>query len=108
MPHYADGMIRCSMCTFKIDEDRFHAIQAHRSHPERATVKIKWQNIRDDKCPMCGDSIRPTLLGHLALLRCVSSDCTFKIREERLNEILADPQHPANTFYNLNKNTNEN
>lgn len=98
-----DDVVRCTVCTFSIEEKRFSAIKAHRSNPERATVKLKWQNIREDKCPMCGDSIRPTLLGHLAILRCSSSVCTFIIRESTLEEILANENHPVNTFYKQHK-----
>lgn len=93
------AVIVCTACTFNIEEGRFEAIRAHRSNPERATIRLRWQNIREDRCPMCGERIRPTFIGQLALMRCSSAQCTFKIREDRLEQILTDEHHPANTFY---------
>lgn len=92
--------VQCTRCTFRITIDRFKSIAAHRAHPERAVTKMKWQYLIDDRCPVCASNLMPNVEGRYAFMKCISSECTFRIREDKISEIKNDPAHPANVFYN--------
>lgn len=95
-----DIEIRCSECLFHIDEKRFNSIVEHRGFPRRDNItRMKWQNIKDDRCPVCSRDLYPSSDGRLNYLKCSNGDCTFRIKESYLQEIIADPTHPANRFY---------
>lgn len=91
--------IQCTQCRFKIEYERYKAILTHRSSPEATIVKMRWQNLKESKCPMCSNQLIDAY-GKYRVLKCISSECTFKIREDRMSEIINDQTHPANRFYN--------
>lgn len=93
---------KCMKCTFIIDSDRKEQIQKHRAHPGGNTVKIKWQNLRDERCPICGGNLNYGI-GPFEILACMKDGCTFKIRYDRLAEILNDAEHSCNKFYDREK-----
>ena len=92
--------IRCTSCTFVIASTRCKEITIHRSYPEKTIIKMRWQNIKDDHCPVCGSNLYQNMEGKFDILKCVQATCTFKIRTDKLEEILADEMHPANVYHN--------
>lgn len=94
------GIIRCSQCRFIIDKTRFIQISEHRSYPQREIIPMKWQNLKEDRCPICSSNLYPSTDGNLEFLLCSGKKkCVFKISIAHLDRILADPNHPANLFY---------
>lgn len=93
----AKGMVRCDHCSFHIEEARMISIRDNRRQKTMPVIRMKWQNLKHDKCPMCGDDLTPTH-GQYAVLRCMKTECSFHIRVDRLTEILGDKEHPANRF----------
>lgn len=98
----AGQIFSCTFCTFKIDIGRKMSIETHRAHPEKAGVKIKWQNLKKERCPIC-ESDLDYGTGVYEVLACLNPNCTFKIRHDRFVEIMADPSHPCNQFYEREK-----
>jgi hypothetical protein len=94
-----DLEVRCTECYFHIDKDRFKSIVEHRGFPNRNIVKLKWQNLKDDRCSVDAHFLKPNVEGKYDVLKCSNSECTFRIRADRLAEIVADPKHEANRFY---------
>lgn len=92
--------ISCSRCSFKIDPNRFKGILSHRGGDSKTSKRFRWQNIVDGRCPECGQYLRKSTDGRQDFQKCINSECSFIIRENSLNQILADPTHPANKFYN--------
>lgn len=91
-----NGMIRCSSCRFEINEFKYNSIRD--VHRRRTVItKMHWQNLKKDRCPMCGDDLSQ-MPGNFEILRCISSHCSFHIRMDRMEAILADETHPANTY----------
>ena len=89
---------KCSKCMFKIEHERLTKILEHRSNPLRSgIIKMKWQNLKIGRCPLCGDHLNKAI-GQYEVSQCVSINCTFHIREDRMQRILTDAQHPANNF----------
>lgn len=97
-----DVEIRCTKCVFHIEKGRFKSIVEHRGYPKENIVKLKWQNIRDHKCPVDGMDLMPDIERAFEVYKCTKSDCTFRIREDRMQQFLRDPEHPANRFYKSN------
>lgn len=93
---------KCTRCTFTISPERKLSIEEHRAHPERSIVKLKWQNLRDERCPICSKALNYTT-GIFEILACMDSGCSFKIRHDRFLEILNDETHPCNRFYEREK-----
>lgn len=93
----AAARIRCTVCTFTIDEERFEQIKKHRTGTKPTSApRMRWQNLHKGLCPMSSHTLEQAPRSDL--LECSDSRCTFKIREARANEILADPHHSANRF----------
>lgn len=93
------GIIRCTQCRFEITKEKAKSITEHRTHPERSAEKrFRWQNLHDQCCPECGDMLKPGE-GQYELLKCIQAGCRFIIREDMMQRILADEEHPANRFY---------
>lgn len=108
-PHCGENLrenileFKCIKCTFVIDSDRKMAIQQHRGNPRIGNiVKIKWQNLKEEKCPICGDNLNYGV-GVFEVLVCLNTNCSFKIRHDRFVEILNDPTHPCNRFFERNR-----
>lgn len=97
-----DFKFYCTSCRFNIDANRKLSIEAHRGNPENKGIKIKWQNLRDEKCPLCASHLSYGT-GAYDILACINGDCTFKIRHDRFVEIMADVSHPCNQFYEREK-----
>ena len=97
-----DFKFNCTSCLFTIDISRKLSIEAHRAHPEKAGVKLRWQNLRDERCPICTSHLNYGT-GTYDILTCINPDCTFKIRHDRFVEIMADASHPCNQFYEREK-----
>ena len=77
-------------------------IEKHRAGIESGS-KMKWQNLREEKCPMCDDALSYGI-GPYEILVCMSSPgCTFKIRYDVYLGILNDHTHPCNQFYEREK-----
>lgn len=91
------GIVRCDHCNFRIEEPRMMSIRDNRRQNITSTIKMRWQNLKKDKCPLCGDDLTPNQ-GQYAVLRCMKTECNFHIRVDRLTEILGDKEHPANRF----------
>lgn len=98
-----DGEIFCSECTFVISKARFHSISVHRSGNRRpdGIKPMKWQNLRKDVCPLCDNTLVYNMESGLDLMKCMTPDCTFKIRQDRLEDILNDENHLCNIFYRM-------
>lgn len=91
------GEVECSRCTFRIEKHRLRSIAEHRAYPEKeGVISIKWQYLKTGKCPLCTKDLYPDKT--FSLMRCIDANCTFKIREDRMQIILDDPNHPANRF----------
>lgn len=58
---------------------------------------MKWQQLKQGKCPMCNDLMNEAV-GKFSVLRCISLDCPFKIRDDALAAMLADSTHPINKY----------
>lgn len=89
--------VRCTVCSFKISQERLLQILKHRRVGVTDTKKMFWQNLHNAKCPVCSNLLVP-MAGRYAVLGCLNSDCGFKIREDRMQQILADNTHAANKF----------
>ena len=92
-----DNEINCTGCRFHISPQRFKAILANRADPTNATYKLKWQYLRAGRCPRCQSNLRDSI-GAYEVSECVNSKCTFKIRNDKMEEILQDPCHPCRQF----------
>jgi len=89
-PLTEEDEIKCTECFFHIEKRKFKDIASRNM--------FKWQNIHQDKCPVDGyDLVRAE--GTYETLRCSNIvNCSFRIREDRLKQILEDPTHAANRF----------
>jgi len=94
-----DIEVRCTQCFFHIDKDKFLSIIANRGFPTRKIQKLKWQNLRDDKCPICEHDLIQNIEGVYDIMKCSDANCTFKIRNDKFFAIILDENHPANRFY---------
>ena len=100
--HEQDGEICCTVCLFHIEPARFKKILEHRAGMAgRPAYRMKWQNLKNGYCPIdgCGGGLEPRAPGATSLQCSLAPHCSFRIREERLHEILRDPTHPANRDY---------
>lgn len=96
----ADAEITCTSCSFHLPRRRFESILEHRARPTSGPIiKFKWQVLHDQRCPMCQNMLKPEERNAL-ILKCLTSTCSFRIHENRLREIMADPEHPVNRFKN--------
>lgn len=103
-----DYKFYCTTCKFNIDASRKMSIETHRGNPELGpTLKVKWQNLKKEKCPLCSTDLSYGI-GAYDILTCLDANCTFKIRHDRFSEILADHTHPCNIFYEKEKLQNHN
>lgn len=93
-----DGLIHCVQCSFSISEAKFRSVLMHRGLGVKPAIRMKWQHLHEGRCPACAEFLKEND-GVYAVLACSSPECDFKIREDRLKEILADPNHVANLFY---------
>jgi hypothetical protein len=96
--------VRCTKCHFHIDRARvISMIDNMIAKAAPGYVKKKWQNLHENKCPVCSFSLTPTLefKNHL---RCSNGDCLFHIDKDRVKEILNDPYHNANRFKKVSIN----
>lgn len=92
--------VNCIQCRFTIDYERYKSILTHRSSPEAASiVRYKWQNLKENRCILCGNFLREAGTQY-KILKCMTSSCTFKISESTLTQYLNDKTHPVNRFYN--------
>jgi len=94
-----DIEVRCTECFFHIDEVRFKSIIENRGFPDRPKIKMRWQNLKDDRCPIDANFLQQNTEGKVKVLKCSKDDCAFKIKDDRLQEILKDEKHSANIFY---------
>lgn len=62
--------------------------------------KPNWNGLNESKCPLCDSLLFD--LSEKGLVKCTNHDCTFKIRETRLNEILMSQQGFRKAFYQPN------
>jgi len=90
----------CVSCYFHIDKHRFKSIAKHRAQPRSADRPYKrnyWQNLRNGRCPTCNNLLRQAV-GPYEIMECYAEDCTFKMREDRIQIILNDPNHSCNRY----------
>ena len=73
------------------------AILQNRKQNPTSTTPYRWQNLKHDNCPIDGEMLRDKI-GKYEVLECSNGDCSFHIRFDRMREILADINHPANKF----------
>lgn len=99
--------LQCTSCIFTISEQRFLQIRAHRSGVNPSGLRMKWQNILEDHCPVCGDMLTPDLKGLQEFMRCIDADCAFHISCERIREIIDDKNHVAHRFYKINEGSRQ-
>ena len=92
--------IVCTVCTFHIARRRFEAITEHRHQNSENVVRMKWQYLLKNRCPIDQEMLRPTETKHRRnpSQECMNAACPFKITNALLQEILSDPGHPANRF----------
>lgn len=89
----------CTHCSFHISVDRFKMIVEHRRDPAGVVLpKFKWQNLRDGRCP-ADAAILEEFIAATPTYKCSKPTCGFRIREEKMQEIFADANHPANKLY---------
>jgi len=93
--------VSCTNCFFRIEPERFKSIAENRRQNPTNQVKIKWQNLIEARCPICGDMLKPNDEGKMFFQKCINHECTFRISDSRIGEILNDQKHPANIFYKL-------
>ena len=92
-----DKNIQCTICLFHITIERYQQMIVKR--PQKGThQKMLWQNLKEGRCPLCSNDMRPNMEGIFEILRCATAECTFKIREDSIRVILSDETHPANRF----------
>lgn len=94
-----DGVqeLKCESCYFHIPTARAKSIVENRRPRQEPIVRIKWQMLRIERCPICSDMLMKKE-GEYAILKCVSHLCTFHIREDILQKYLSDPAHPVNRY----------
>lgn len=94
-----ESEIGCTSCFFHIGHQKFADILE--SHKQKPTVKmiVKWQNLNYGLCPYCNNFLMPNPEGNQRFLKCINHECTFKMSEVRVGEILQDQTHPANTYF---------
>ena len=92
------SIISCTWCRFKIDVERAREIAENRAGERgNVDVRIRWQFLHQMRCPLCTGMLYPA--SHNEDLHvCRKEGCNFKIREDRVQMILADSRHPANRF----------
>lgn len=91
--------VKCTVCRFKIDYEKYKSLLTHRSSPEIAgKIRHYWQNLKDNRCILCGNFLREAGQQY-KVLKCMSPDCTFKISESTLESYTADKMHPMNRSY---------
>ena len=93
-----DLEIRCTRCNFHIDTNKFNGIISHRGTENKDHVKIKWQNLHENKCPICSYEMFDNIKDDMDFHSCMNETCDFSIKDIRMMEILADKNHPANLF----------
>lgn len=89
--------LECTTCVFHILPERAESIVRHR---------MKWQNLLRSQCPICQSMLLEEEKGRTVLLKCLTPECPFIIREDRLKEILADPNHKANVWAKIEEERN--
>lgn len=93
-----EALVCCMQCKFYIPESKFNSIKAHRSQSGTPAVRLKWQNLHEKRCPICGALLRKAIGMH-HMLECGDvKKCSFRIGEKRAQEIMDDPTHSANIF----------
>lgn len=92
--------VKCTKCYFHMTKEKFIGTLQHRAFPDRPHKKNRWQNLREDRCPMqdCNYRLTPSMEGRLDMMKCCNPECVFKITMERFNIILGDQSHAANIF----------
>lgn len=89
--------IECTSCRFHISPVRYKAIAEKRTDTT-PTIRLRWQNLREGRCPQCGEDLRDGN-GKFEITICTKQPlCTFKIRNDKYDEIMADPLHPAHQY----------
>lgn len=99
-----DGVacVDCTECHFSMSYEKYKGILQHRSNERGEIIKVKWQNLRDGLCPVCGKYLIDDSKGTYSIITCIDSDCSFHIREDSLHTILGDADHPANRCFRSN------
>ena len=73
----------CVECLFKIDKERFLKYKNYK--------KLNWPNLKEGKCPDCGNYLREKE-GHYQIMRCSTPECSFSIKEDKMNDIINKPE----------------
>lgn len=94
-----DGEIQCTECYFHMDHSKYKGIVHHRLMPTTEHTRLKWQNVIDHKCPICGDNIQSNEKS-MGRFVCVGRGCHFSISEKKLVGIINDTDHVAYKFHN--------
>ena len=101
--HIDECLFRCNTCHFRITMEKYQQVLKHRASPDAEHKEIMWQELHKGRCPLCTSLLSPGVT-RFELYKCINPECDFKIRENRLTQILMDEKHPANLF---NKKQNE-
>ena len=92
-----DNEYKCSECSFHCDIARAEKILLHRGQNQHPDVRIKWQYLYDNLCPISLDPMEP-MNPETRVHFCSNRDCRFRIKDSTLEEMKADPTHPINRF----------
>jgi len=93
-----DNEINCTNCVFHISPQKYKAILENRTDKTKKVYRLHWQNLRVGRCPICNDELRDAV-GKYEITECVKyPECSFKIRNDKMEMILSDPLHPAHQF----------
>lgn len=91
------GIMRCDHCRFVMELERFRSVLVHRANEEKPATRIYWQNIKSDHCPLDNHPLNE-YRDKNGLRHCSNRRCRFRIRQGTIDEILADPGHPAHRY----------
>lgn len=90
--------MRCTSCLFHVEYKKYHQIRAVQQKLEgRERVVMRWQDLKNGKCPMCGGFVKDST-GKYNMTVCNDAMCPFKIRDDDLERILQNPEHPINKY----------
>lgn len=96
---HRDTIVGCTFCAFEMSVPQFkkRLLGLDRGQQGVQGPTWKWQNLHKEHCPMCGKSL---IEGQgYGVLRCIDQvNCPFRITEDRLRDILNDPNHSANRY----------
>ena len=90
---------QCVNCSFTISRHRFViSLQRSRNITQgQAIISMRWQHLHDNACPICGTALDMHDEPEETRV-CSLPTCPFRIKEAKVIEMFADPEHSVNRF----------